>query len=485
MATASSDDEIAQALTQLAARLQERKGDGQPRRSTDHQPGAERHLRRRSHEPPAECALWLNDGTDDLLEDRDENVHQELRREIRRSLLPPALADEALATSAQPARARVPHDPDEAKQSQPSVATKPTREVDYSQLVNAESFTPKLPPGVLDPEGQLRTSWDMVMLALLLYIVVFVPIAICFEYEPHAALIAVDLLVDTFFIVDIGLNFRTGFHDEAGLFVMDRARITRRYTRSWFGPDALSSVPMQAIALVLRASGVNAGSLVAVKLVRLLKIGRLTRFKRIKALSTANVASSGMRRVGGLLLFYFIVTHVVACAYWSMASHVPNKPDCDEQLAWGACAALVNGGRVAEQYVHAMHWTLLVMAVNDSAPVDAGQETFSSLVMVLGIFVNSIVIGPRSQKLPNPSITRAHTALRDPSSRGCHPPLLTPLLPRRSLCLSGSCATLLLGLNQDMILKQQQLDNITANLQRNQVPAALGRSVRGYYQYAT
>ena len=42
--------------------------------------------------------------------------------------------------------------------------------------------------------------------------------------------------------------------------------------------------------------------------------------------------------------------------------------------------------------------------------------------------------------------------------------------------LLGSCATLLLGLNQDMILKQQQLDNITANLQRNQVPAALGRS---------
>ena len=34
--------------------------------------------------------------------------------------------------------------------------------------------------------------------------------------------------------------------------------------------------------------------------------------------------------------------------------------------------------------------------------------------------------------------------------------------------LLGSCATLLLGLNQDMILKQQQLDNITANLKRNQ-----------------
>jgi hypothetical protein len=131
-----------------------------------------------------------------------------------------------------------------------------------------------------------------------------------------------------------------------------------------------------------------------------------------KALSTANVASSGVRRVGGLLLFYFVVTHVVACSYWSMASHINNKPDCDELLGWGACEALVDGGRVAEQYVHAMHWTLLVMAVNDSGAVDAGQEAFSSLVMVVGIFVNSIVIGGRL-RLPNPSTpTRAQ-----PSSR--------------------------------------------------------------------
>ena len=75
--------------------------------------------------------------------------------------------------------------------------------------------------------------------------------------------------MDTLFLLDIGLNFRTGFYDEAGLLVMERARITRRYLRSWFALDAASSVPMQAIALVLASSGVTGGgSLVAVKLVR-------------------------------------------------------------------------------------------------------------------------------------------------------------------------------------------------------------------------
>ena len=109
---------------------------------------------------------------------------------------------------------------------------------------------------------------------------------------------------------------------------------------------------------------------------RLLKIGRLTRFSRIKALSTANVASSGLRRVAALLLFYFVVTHFVACAFWSMAARVEPKPECEDPLGWGACDELVRGGRVAEQYVHAIYWTLLVMAVNDTAPLDAGQQAF-------------------------------------------------------------------------------------------------------------
>ena len=221
------------------------------------------------------------------------------------------------------------------------------------------------------------------------------PISICFEYEPHPALIAVDLLVDTLFLVDIGLNFRTGFHDDAGLLVMERARISRRYLRSWFVLDAASSVPMQAIALVLTSSGVTGGgSLVAMKLLRLLKIGRLTRFSRIKALSTANVASSGLRKMAGLLLFYFMVTHFVACAFWAMASRVEPK-DPLLSTAWGACEELVRGGRVAEQYVRAIYWTLLVMAVNDTAPMDAGQQAFSALVMVVGIAQQSVAWGAR------------------------------------------------------------------------------------------
>jgi hypothetical protein len=275
---ASSDDELALMLTQLAAKLQERKAgvEGQPQKQP---PDEEGHSQRRS-QPPME--LWLNDGTDDLLEDRDENVHMELRREIRRAsdagLLGGAAALAAAAAKAHEeaqaakssrgssrgtsqrgepptfrpnrggtaqrespagARARVSPragsaDNINAHPSKPSpvvTSARRGRPVDYSQLVNAETFTPKLPPGVLDPEGQLRTSWDMVrppaaqrsaaapccarepscglvlchqvMLVLLLYIVVFVPIAICFEYELHPAFIAVDLLVRSMLVGEL------------------------------------------------------------------------------------------------------------------------------------------------------------------------------------------------------------------------------------------------------------------------------------------
>ena len=92
---ASSDDEIALMLMQLAAKLQERKAgvEGQPQEQPDgegHSPRRSQHPDGEGHSPrrsqhPMEHGLWLNDGTDDLLEYRDENVHMELRREIRRA----------------------------------------------------------------------------------------------------------------------------------------------------------------------------------------------------------------------------------------------------------------------------------------------------------------------------------------------------------------------------------------------------------------
>ena len=79
------------------------------------------------------------------------------------------------------------------------------------------------------------------------------------------------------------------------------------------------------------------------------------------------------------------------------------------------------------------------MLGNDGYPVNSRQQNFTSFVIIVGVFTNAIVI--------------------------------------------GACASLLLGLDQEAILKQQQFDNINANLAYNKVPTRLAGRVRAYFEY--
>lgn len=73
---------------------------------------------------------------------------------------------------------------------------------------------------VLHPTGFFRTKWDFYMLLLFAYVCVVAPYIICFgvEFARHSALGVIEIVVDTSFIVDIYLNFRTasfGMNSEA------------------------------------------------------------------------------------------------------------------------------------------------------------------------------------------------------------------------------------------------------------------------------
>jgi hypothetical protein len=57
--------------------------------------------------------------------------------------------------------------------------------------------------------------------------------------------------METWFLVDVGLNFRFGYLDEQTMNIeMNLAAIKRRYLRGWFVLDAVSSVPLTILSLV-------------------------------------------------------------------------------------------------------------------------------------------------------------------------------------------------------------------------------------------
>ena len=136
--------------------------------------------------------------------------------------------------------------------------------------------------GVLNPDGKFRVCWDILLSLLLMYLAVMVPIEIGFDPSLPVELIAFNICLDFIFIFDILLNFRTGYSVQKR-YVWDKALVAKRYLSTWFLPDLLSSIPVQLILLVMGdGSRASDRPLLILKMVRLLKLGRLSRFGRLK-----------------------------------------------------------------------------------------------------------------------------------------------------------------------------------------------------------
>merc|ERR1712070_327058 len=122
--------------------------------------------------------------------------------------------------------------------------------------------------------------WDMVLTILCLYIGIMLPFQYAFEQDFSSAatdvIIMTDRIVNIFFMLDVFLNFRTGFVSFDGEIVMDWKRIAKQYVRSWFFLDVLSSIPFDDL---------SSGEMIDLQAAKLLKFGKLARV--IKAMRGA------------------------------------------------------------------------------------------------------------------------------------------------------------------------------------------------------
>ena len=93
---------------------------------------------------------------------------------------------------------------------------------------------------------------------------------------PGTTLGIINRFVDVDFLVDLGLNFRTGYFDERQHLVLEPRAAALHYLKTWFLLDFVSSMPpvVELIAYLagVRADGGNQADIV--KVTRVLKIVR-------------------------------------------------------------------------------------------------------------------------------------------------------------------------------------------------------------------
>lgn len=259
-----------------------------------------------------------------------------------------------------------------------------------------------LPRTLIHPETEWRSWWDMFMLLLVSYYAVVTPINIAFDKSPFN-LMPLELLFNTFFVLDIVLQFFTSYkHDKgpnAGRLETSHAKVVRAYLSRWFLVDVLASFPIDIILAAASSGPASASGNTLnrlLRLVRSVKLMRILRMSRIwkRLLLRARLNPSVVRLVK-LFGFLLIEWHWIGCTYWAIAvSEGFEKDETQGKDAWTPTMA-VDAYSFGSQYVRAYFWAVMVTTGvgKDIIPVTDVQFIFTTMAIIVGVLMYALIVG--------------------------------------------------------------------------------------------
>ncbi|KAG8519219.1 Potassium/sodium hyperpolarization-activated cyclic nucleotide-gated channel 2, partial [Galemys pyrenaicus] len=141
---------------------------------------------------------------------------------------------------------------------------------------------------IIHPYSDFRFYWDFTMLLFMVGNLIIIPVGITFfKDETTAPWIVFNVVSDTFFLLDLVLNFRTGIVIEDNTeIILDPEKIKKKYLRTWFVVDFVSSIPVDYIFLIVE-KGIDSEvykTARALRIVRFTKILSLLRLLRLSRL---------------------------------------------------------------------------------------------------------------------------------------------------------------------------------------------------------
>lgn len=187
--------------------------------------------------------------------------------------------------------------------------------------------------------------------------------------------------------MDIVFNFRTTYvNSKTGTEVISPVKITLNYVLyGRFIIDLLATIPFELIvAVILPDTNFSFQIFGLLKLVRLLRLGRIITYMKFK---------QGLKigfRIFQLLFFLLLLVHWIGCLWYMLVSTrdswIPPKDlDSGETDFYD-----INSLR---QYTVVFYYAILLIVGNESAPQTTQQTIFSSLVVIMGAIVTAFIFG--------------------------------------------------------------------------------------------
>lgn len=182
---------------------------------------------------------------------------------------------------------------------------------------------------------------------------------ICTGYHLSIMWIVADVIVDLIYLVDVGVQMRTGYL-EGGLVVFNHRRLASRYFRSRnFALDVASLLPLDFVQFRI---GVHP----LIRFPRFLKTYRLYRF--VYMVETRTVFPN-LWRVANLSHVLFLGCHWFAAFYFMISSAGGYRGQ------WGYPTPDGEWEGVAKKYLRSLHWsTLTLTTIGDLSPPETNWE---------------------------------------------------------------------------------------------------------------
>ncbi|XP_034042407.1 potassium/sodium hyperpolarization-activated cyclic nucleotide-gated channel 1-like [Thalassophryne amazonica] len=243
------------------------------------------------------------------------------------------------------------------------------------------------------------------MLLLMVGNLIIIPVGITFFKDEHTPpWIVFNVVSDTFFLMDLVLNFRTGIVKEDNTeIILDPQQIKIKYLRSWFVVDFISSIPVDYIFLIVetRIDSDFYKTARALRIVRFTKILSLLRLLRLSRLiryihqweeifhMTYDLASA-MVRIVNLIGMMLLLCHWDGCLQFLVPMLQDFPADC-----WVSKNKMVND-TWGQQYSYALFKAMshmLCIGYGMYPPVGMTDVWLTILSMIVGATCYAMFVG--------------------------------------------------------------------------------------------
>ena len=206
---------------------------------------------------------------------------------------------------------------------------------------------------ILNPDSNIRISWDLGSLVMVLYDMVMIPMQ-AYTLPESVFLDFMEWSTRLFWTFDIFFSCITGVVMTDGSVEYNLKIILKRYAKTWLSLDLLIVVSDWAEVIFSSGSMAMINLARSTRIIRIVRLLRLVRMQEIMANVTERIQSETlgpMVQVGKVTIVLLTISHFTACLWFSVGNRTTTEN------TWVKIENYETAG-VDAQYLASLHWAL-------------------------------------------------------------------------------------------------------------------------------